>query len=302
MWFKNLRVYRITSDIDVSVDTLEAKLGDMAFSPCTNVDFSKYGWVSPLGKSSEMYTHAIGNNIMICARKQEKILPTAAINEVVEEKVEELETREARSAYRKERKNIKEDVIHTLLPRALTRSSLSFAYIDTKKGLIILDTASANKAEELLDYLRASLGQLPVVPLKCHGDAADVMTRWLSNHPPKGFELDNECELQNSRESKNIIRCRNQELESEEVMTHLKAGKRVIQMAICWRDAIRFVLTDDFSIKRLRFEEVIQEQADDGAEDAATQFDQDFAIMSLQINQLLEELFAEFGGLEKQSK
>ncbi len=98
MWFKNLRVYRVTSDIDLSVDTLESKLAEMAFAPWTNVDFSKYGWVSPLGRNGEMYTHAIGHNIMICARKQEKILPTAAINEVVEEKVEDLESREARSA------------------------------------------------------------------------------------------------------------------------------------------------------------------------------------------------------------
>ena len=299
MWFKNLRIYRFTKDIDLSPDTLEEALAEQNFKPCTNMDFSRYGWVSPLGKDSEMFTHACGGYVMLCARKQEKILPPAAINEMVEEKVTDFEAAQARTIYRKEKRTIKEDVVHTLLPRALTRSFRVYAYIDTKQKLLIIDTASNNKAEEFMEHLRASLGSLPVVPFKCHGDAANIMTHWLREKLPEQFDLDNDCELQNPRESKNIVRCKNQELESAEILSHLKAGKRVKQLALIWRDAIRFVLTDDFSIKRLRFEEIVQEQAESDATDKATQFDQDFAVMSLQLHQLINELLEEFGGIEK---
>jgi recombination associated protein RdgC len=236
---------------------------------------------------------------MICARKQEKILPPAAINEMVEEKVIDFEATQARSVYRKEKRNIKEDVIHTLLPRALTRSYLVYAYFAPKQNLLIIDAASSTKAEEFLEHLRATLGSLPVVPLACHGDAANTMTHWLKEHTPDNFELDNECEFQNPRESKNIIRCKNQELESAEVLSHIKAGKRVIQLAIIWRSAIRFILSEDFSIKRLRFEDIIQEQADGDADDRATQFDQDFAVMSMQLMEFINELLQEFGGIEQ---
>ena len=236
---------------------------------------------------------------MLCARKQEKILPPAAINEMVEEKVADFEQVQARTIYRKEKRTIKEDVIHTLLPRALTRSFLTYAYIDPKQKLLIIDTASNNKAEEFLEHLRATLGGLPIVPLKCHGDAGNIMTHWLKEKTPDGFELDNECELQNPRESKNIIRCKNQELESAEISSHLKAGKHVVQLALVWRDAIRLILTNDFSIKRVRFEEIVQEQAEAEASDRATQFDLDFAVMSLQLHQLIKELLEEFGGIEK---
>lgn len=164
---------------------------------------------------------------------------------------------------------------------------------------MIIDSASSNKAEEFIDHLRATLGSLPVVPLKCHGDAANVMTHWLKDTAPKIFELDNECELQNPRESKNVIRCKNQVLKSEEILTHLKAGKRVTQLAMVWRDAIRFILSDDFVIKRLRFEEIIQEQAEGEADDRATQFDQDFAVMVLQLHEFIKELLEEFGGIKK---
>lgn len=190
-------------------------------------------------------------------------------------------------------------MIHSLLPRALTRSYLTYAYLDPKHKMLIIDSASANKAEEFMDHLRATLGSLPVVPLKCHGDAANIMTHWLQDTAPKTFELDNECELQNTRESKNIVRCKNQELESSEVLSHLKAGKRVTQMAMIWRDAIRFILTEDFAVKRLRFEEIIQEQAESDVDDRATQFDQDFSVMVLQLHEFIKELLEEFGGIEK---
>ncbi len=298
MWFKNLRIYRLTKAIDLTAETLEAALEGENFSPCNNMDFSRYGWVPPLGKNSELYTHSCSGFTMICARKQEKILPPAAVNEMVEEKVLDFEADQARNIYRKERRNIKEDVIHTLLPRALTRSYLVYGYFDLKHNLLLIDAASSNKAEDFLEHLRASLGELPVVPLSCIGDAAEVMTRWLKQQAPKGFDLDNECELQSSRESKNIVRCKNQELESEEIMSHLKAGKRVTQLGIIWREHLQFILCEDFSIKRLRFQDIVQEQAESDYDDDATQFDQDFSVMALQINEFIEDLLNEFGGMD----
>lgn len=298
MWFKNLSIYRFTSPIDLSADALEGALSINEFNPCGNMDFSTYGWVSPLGKDSEILTHTVGSCTMFCARKQEKILPAAAINEQLEEKVAALETEQARKVYRKERQNFKDEVVHTLLPRALTRSSLTFAYVDRRSNLLFIDTSSKNKAEELLEHLRASLGSLPVVPLECHGDAASVMTRWVSNHIPRGFELDADCELQNPRESRNTVRCKNQELESDEIMSHLKAGKRVIQLGLIWKTAIHFTLSEDFAIKRLKFADQLKEEAE-GAEDKITQFDQDFAVMSIQLAQFIDDLLEEFGGAEQ---
>lgn len=299
MWFKNLRVYRLTQRINLKEEHLQACLLKNKYMPCGNHDMSRYGWVPPLGQDSEMLTHSCNGQIMICARKQEKILPPAAINELVEEKILKLQKKQSRNVARKEKLTIKDEVLHTLLPRALTRSSLIHGYFSPKHQYLIIDASSSNKAEEFLDCLRASLGVLPAVPLECHGDAAEIMTRWINKTPPKGFELDNECELQNTLDAANIIRCKNQELESEEIQMHIKSGKRAIQLGITWQNAIRFILLEDFSFKRLRFDELIIGEANTSTEDAASQFDQDFAVMSLQINQLLEQLLAGLGGIKK---
>lgn len=299
MWFKNLHIYRFNKPFDYSAESLERVLQEQAFSPCGNHDFSRYGWVPPLGRDSEMLTHSANGYIMICARKQEKILPPAAVNEQVEEKVQELESNQGRSVYRKEKRNIKEDVVHTLLPRALTRSFHLYAYFAPKQKLLYIDTPGTARAEEFLEHLRASLGSLPVVPLACRGDVAEIMTRWLQGRVPEGFDLDHECELRNPLDGSNVIRCRGQELESDEILGHIKAGKRAIQLALNWREAIQFLLTEDFHVKRLKFADRLKEEAESDAQDAAVQFDQDFAVMTLQLGHLVDELLEACGGVDK---
>jgi recombination associated protein RdgC len=53
------------------------------------------------------------------------------------------------------------------------------------------------------------------------------------------------------------------------------------------------------SIKRLRFEDIIKEAEDDTvADDAATRFDLDFTLMTLELAEFLPDLFATLGGEE----
>ncbi|MEO0576645.1 MAG: recombination-associated protein RdgC [Pseudomonadota bacterium] len=299
MWFKNLRAFRMTYDAGLNPDKLEAALAENTFTPCGKVDLARAGWVSPLGPNGEMLTHTVGTMTMVCLRRQEKVLPPAAINEQVGERIAALEQTEGRPAMRRERTAMKDEIVLDLLPRALTKSEHLFAYFDFSRQFLLIDTASAAKAELMIDHLRAAIGALPVVPLSCHGDAADIMTRWLKSRVPSGFELEQEIELQNTREARNVVRCRYQDIDSREVLAHLDAGKRVTLLAIAWREAVRFMLAEDFSIKRLKFEAKITDHGDGEADDVIGVFDQDFAVMSVQLGKLLDELLEAFGGMEK---
>lgn len=298
MWFKNLRTYRFTYPIDLAPDTLEAALAAQAFEPCTPIDTARAGWSAPLGRDGSMFTHTVGQATMMCLRRQEKVLPPAAIRESLNERIDAFEAREGRPMQRRERATLRDEIRHDLLPRALTRSEHLYAFVDVGRQLLCIDATSPAKAELVLDNLRAAVGALPVVPLAPRGDVADVLTRWVRERTPNGIELDADCELQNTRDAKNVVRCRNQDIDSREVLAHLDAGKRVTQLAVNWRDAIRCVMAEDFSLKRLRFEAKIQGHADGEADDPAGRFDQDFAVMSLQIGRLLDELVDACGGPE----
>jgi len=298
MWFKNLRLYRLTKPFTLSAEALHEQLLTKAFNPChSTVPFS-YGWVSPLGRHGEQLTHAANAYIMVCARREEKVLPASVVREFVTEKVTAIEEQEARSVRRKERDQIKEEVLLDLLPRAFSRSSHTFAYLDPKNGWLVVDVASASKAEDLVSLLRESLGGLPVVLPSVNIPPTREFTQWLRNQSaPSGFVIEDRCELRDPKEEGGVVRCTRQDLSAEEVMSHLTAGKQVTKLAIEWNERLSCILTDDLTVQRLRFLDVIQEAAQEvEADDEATRFDADFALMSLELARFVPALLEAFGG------
>ncbi len=299
MWFKNVRLYCLNQAIDISPEELETRLAEQLFHPCSSHEKSSYGWVSPLGKEGEMLTHVLGDPIMICAQKQERILPASVVNEATEEKVAELEQRQGRKIYRKEKRQIKDDVFVSLLPRAFTRNLQTWAYISAQDNLIVVNSASAPKAEALLGLLRESLGSLKVSLPDANKAPSDVMTRWLKEQNASDhFVIDEDCELYNPTDGSNSVRCKGQDLYTDEIQSHLEAGKQVKNLGVTWNSLLSCMLGDDLTVKRLKFVGLAQEQADEGTESAAQKFDQEFAVMSLELSGFFKSFFAAFGGLQ----
>jgi recombination associated protein RdgC len=96
MWFKNLQLYRFTKPFELDAESLGRQLSEYSFTPCGSQDSSRSGWVPPLGRHSSEFVHASNGYLMICAKRQEKLLPAAVVNEALEEKVLQIEERETR--------------------------------------------------------------------------------------------------------------------------------------------------------------------------------------------------------------
>jgi len=139
---------------------------------------------------------------------------------------------------------------------------------------------------------------LPVVPLKTKTLATILMTNWLKGIDLKDdFLIKDECELQESDDDGAILRCKRQDLSSDEIQMHLDGGKEVTKLAINWNDTIECILQDDLAIKRLKFSDELLEQAsNDGAEDAAALFDADFNLMTGELARFIPRLIEVLGG------
>jgi recombination associated protein RdgC len=298
MWFKNLQLYRFTKPFELDATTLGQQLEQHSFIPCGSQDFTRSGWVPPLGRHGSELVHATNGYLMICVKRQEKLLPAAVINEALEEKVVHIEEREARKLRAKERRALRDEVGFSLLPKAFVRSTLQYAYISPRDNMLVVDAASANRAEELLNNLREALGSLSVIPLASKSLPIDIMTRWVdSGQPAPGFSLGEECELRDNADINSLIRCKNQNLAAAEIVNHLKTGMHVSKLALNWQDRLEGVLDEKLILRRLRFTDLVQEQADAvEAEDVATQFDVDFSIMSLELSAFFEALMNALGG------
>ncbi|ABY97207.1 TPA: recombination-associated protein RdgC [Pseudomonas putida] len=301
MWFKNLLTYRLTQEVPFEPEALEAALASKPARPCASQELTTYGFVAPFGKGEDApLVHVSGEYLLIAARKEERILPSSVVNDAVKEKVEEIETEQMRKVYKKERDQIKDEIIQAFLPRAFIRRSMIFAAIAPRLGVILVNSASAKRAEDLLSTLREVMGSLPVRPATVKVAPVATMTDWVkSQQAAEGFHVLDECELRDTAEDGGIVRCKRQDLTGEEIQLHLSTGKVVTQLALAWQDKLSFILDDKMVIKRLKFEELLQEQAEqDGGDEAAQQFDASFQLMMMTFAEFLPVLFEALGGEE----
>jgi len=298
MWFKNVRAYRLTQPFDLSPEKLAQKLVARSFVPCAKSQAVAAGWVPPLGEESEELVHAAGGRILLKLKREEKLLPATVVREQLEEKVAAIEAEQGRKVYRKERLTLKDEIVQDCLPRAFSRSTHIHAYIDVKANWIVVDSASASRAEELLNLLREGIGSFPLLLPQVNNAPSAVMTAWLLHRNlPDDFELGQECELREPGEEGGVVRCRGVDLLSEEVETHLHAGKQVARLALHWDERLSLLLAEDLCLRRLKFaDELMKENEDIPEADPAARLDADFALMADAITSLQDRILALFGG------
>ncbi|QOL27009.1 recombination-associated protein RdgC [Thalassotalea sp. LPB0316] len=296
MWFKNLYFFAFTRPFELNEQSLEKQLSEHLFTPCGSTEQSHFGWVNALGKHGQTLVHTANNNMLLCARKEEKILPAPVVKDMLEEKVALLENEQGRSATKKEKEQFKEDIIFELLPRAFSRITDTHAYISPAHNLIVINSSSRTKAEDFLALLRKCLGSLPVTGLAPEQAPDEIMTDWLTEQNLGGnFELGTEAEFHALGDDGAVVRVKNQPLDSDEIKAHLDADKFVVKVAMEWDETLSFVLCDDLAVKRLKFFDVIHEQNDDiDKDDIVARLDADFALMAGEINRFIDALLAEF--------
>ncbi|ATX82032.1 recombination associated protein RdgC [Mariprofundus ferrinatatus] len=292
MWFKNIHFYQFEAPFKLTGQQLNEALFKQKARRCGQMEMTSQGWCPPLGMSSEMLVHQSGANLMICLRREEKVLPSSLVRERVEEQALAIEAEAGRPVGRKERRDIKDAVLQELMPKALVRASQTFAAILPESGWLIINAASAKKCEELMETLRKTLGTLNVVIPATEESPEGAMTRWLQNEAslPQGFSLEDACELYAATDAGGVIRCRNVDISRDEVRAHLAAGYRVRRMAMNWQERMSFILHEDLSVHRMRFDSAVLDESE--GDDDASRFDADFTIMASELAEFIPILLA----------
>ena len=297
MWFKNITLFEFINEIEFNAVSLSDMLQCFRFKDCGLSQASSIGWVSPVSdkKDTDIFIHDANGFCMIALKHQEKVIPSSILKEMLDDKVEELEARENRKVRKKEKDSLKEDIYHSLLPRAFIKTNITYAYIDFKDKLLVINTASSKKAEKLTVELRKAIGSLKI-RLPDLMPIPQLLTTWIKeNKYPSDLVVEDNCVLQDKNEAAGVIRCQKQNLLSDDIVTLIDTGREVIQLGLSWLDHVRFIINEDFVLKSIKFLEVIQDQVNDTFVDTAEQkFDTDFVIMTETIRELLAYLRSVF--------
>jgi recombination associated protein RdgC len=223
MFFRNLTLFRFPSSLDFT--DLESQLDAHRLKPVGPLEMSSRGFVSPFGRDGEALSHRIGDAIWLTVGGEDRLLPGAVVNDMLAQRLADMEQKEGRKPGGRARKRLKEDLVHELLPRAFVRPSRTDALLDLEHGLCIVDTSSRKSAEGVVGEIRHALGSFPALPLNAEVAPRAVLTGWIAGEPlPDGLSLGDECELKDAADRGAVVKCQRHDLACDEIGKHLESG------------------------------------------------------------------------------
>ncbi|MBA5107605.1 recombination-associated protein RdgC [Pseudomonas aeruginosa] len=305
MLFKNVIAYRLTQSLEVDQEALEKALASKAFRPCESQDLSTIGFTPPVtpkeGDNPDVEPALslwAENCVLVRLLSESKVLPNGAITQKVQDRVNAIEKDQLRKVYRKEKDQLRDEIIMEYLPKALSKRSSTFAAIDLTDGLIYVDAMNHKQAEALLSTLREALGSLPVRPVSTKVSPSATLTDWVKTQDPThDFNIGSDCEIRSQGDEASIVRFKNTDLSSEEVLAHLKLGHLIVKLNLAYSDKLSFVLQDNLQIKSMRLDDLLIDQASkNGGDDSVSQYTATFVMSVLTLRAMIPQLLEALGG------
>ncbi|QWF41179.1 recombination-associated protein RdgC [Bordetella hinzii] len=295
MWFKNLKIYRLSAPWTLTGEQLEESLARHAYQSGNNLEMQSLGWISPRENAS--LAHSVNGQILLSLRAEKKLLPATVVNQVARARAQEIEEQQGYKPGRKQMKEIKERVTDELLPRAFSIYRDTRVWIDTVNHWLVIDAAASAKADEVIGMLVKTVDPLPLENLYVAQSPAAAMTGWLAaDEAPANFSIDQDTELRASGESRAAIRYVKHSIDADDVRRHIQSGKQCTRLAMTWADRVSFVLTESMDIKRVAPLDVLKENPDSVAFNDDEKFDSDMALMTGELAKMLAELVEALGG------
>ncbi len=292
MFFRNLSFFRFPSTLKPVFETLDDRLIEHPLKPVGPLELGSRGFVSPFGRDEPALSHRIGECTWLTLGREDRLLPGAVVNEALARKLAEIEAKQGRKLGGKARKQLKDDLIHEMLPKAFIKGSRLSASLDAKHSFIAVDASSKKSAESFVSELRHAMGSFPAVPVNAEVSVRALMTGWLTGQPlPEGLTLGDECELKDPVDGGAVVKAQRQELTAEEITKHLDNGKQVTKLALVLDDHVSFVLGEDLIIRKLKLLDGAVDSLENTERDSLhAELDARYALFSAQLATLFTVL------------
>ncbi|WLD56956.1 recombination-associated protein RdgC [Salinispirillum sp. LH 10-3-1] len=289
MWFKNAFVYQVRDTEFLQRLRQGANLEQHAFHHCLPTQPVSLGLIPPHGEMTELQL-ATQDFLVWQLRREERLLPSAVVNEALADKISELQRKEDRRVGRNEKMDLKDEVTLELLPRAFTRSQRHMVIADLKSGWLYVQCGSEARADDITAFLRDAFDELPVLPLGSLCQPEPVIAEWLiSGELPEGITVMDELALRHGTED-GTIKVRQLPWDSEEVQNLLSVGYRPSEVLLNWNEQITVLLNDKCVFKRLKYaDDMLEQAAQEGGDSALAEWEAGLHIMTAALRSLADQ-------------
>jgi recombination associated protein RdgC len=297
--FRNLRLYRVTGDWPASEEELSNQLLNVPFKPCGSFTERSAGWEAPVAELPDVLARRVAGADLFRLRSQSRLLPAAAVNEALEERVAEFTGRMSRPPGRKEKRDLKDEVHAELMPKALLKSDRIWGMYLQSERVLLVDTASETQADRFTDALRSAFGSLPMTPIEFKEPIAKLLTNVFLGQGPTAFLPGRECRMLDPSTGSASVSWLDIDLSDPSVQKHVRDGLKLDRLAVGFDEVATLVLDQDCVIRKLKL--IGMDQVEDGDaldEDPIGRTDAEFVLISGVITRLLGALKKQLGGYD----
>jgi recombination associated protein RdgC len=296
--FKNLSLYRIGPDWAPTLQTLESALDPQRFVPCSASQEKSIGWVEPRGIDHGPLAESVQGQWLLKLRIESKSVPGNVVRQALDDRVAQIEAATGRKPGKKEKRQLKDEIVLALLPQAFARQTSVMVWIDLQQRRLMLDTTSQGKADEAISSLLKALPGLQLSPVQTQTSPQAAMTEWLLAASPDDWPaalcVERECTLKSTGEDAASIRYVRHPLANDDVRKHVTEGKLPTQLALSWDGRVAFVLTETLQLRKVQFLDGVMDAGD--ADKGEDRFDADVTLSTGLLSPLLDSLIEALGG------
>ena len=292
MFFRNLSLFRFPLTLAKPLADLETALADCRLKPVGPMEPSSRGFVPPMGGDAEALVHGVGAARWLALGGEDRLLPGSVVNAELQKRLAAKEEALGRKPGGKMRRQMKEDLVAELLPRAFVRPGRTDALLDLSHGLCVVDSSSRKAAENVVSEIRHALGSFPALPVNAEVAPRSILTGWVAGEPlPEGLTIGDECELKDAADKGAVVKCQRQELQSDEIAKHLESGKQVTRLALTLDDHVSFVLGEDLVVRKFKLlDGAVDALESTERDDVRAELDARFALMAAEAKRLFNVL------------
>lgn len=223
---------------------------------------------------------------------RERVLPGKVIQTKLAERMADIEERQGYKCGRKQRAELRDEVIAALLPTAFIKPVNILCMV--AGNYLMIGTGSARLVDLVIEALRN------VAPVSFKHLAKDrSVGKWmtdllLNNSTDSGmFKSGTAAVLRNAEKA--TARFKDMDLNKSEIEQLVTEGMRPIEIAVDFNERVSFALSDQLVIKRIRFSDILMEEAGEerSNDDSVGLFDANLALLSGQMRQLFDNLLSE---------
>ncbi len=295
--FKQAIIYKLTGGADLGYSgLLSTKLSEHAFASCGPTQDKSIGWIPPREENGA-FVESVGGQWIAKLAIETKSVPSSEVDKLVSAQIEAIEAATGRKPGKKERRDLKDEAVYALLPKAFPKLKHILVWIDPKAGTLVIGAGSQSAADDVVSALLHSVEGLTVSLIQTTTSPQAAMTQWLlSDHldMPGAFAIERECVLKSNGEDSATVKFAKHNLDNPEVRKHITEGKLPTQLAMSWDGKVAVTLTEHLQLKKIALLDGVMDAS--GTDKNEDRFDSDVALSTGLLAPMIAELIEALGG------